>query len=90
MTIRHRARNDKNLCTLDNNPGQFSRTIGVVNKKEGYFTNLVVFVFQEGRASVIFCRNIDHWGPDDQWHIYFPDGEEVLVCVALFFHLYIR
>ena len=38
---------------------------------------------KEGRTSVIFVRNIDHWGSDDQWHLFFPEGEDIMVCLLL-------
>ena len=38
---------------------------------------------KEGRTSVIFVRNIDHWGSDDQWHLFFPEGEDIMVCYVV-------
>jgi hypothetical protein len=37
--------------------------------------------------SVLFCKNIDHWGQDDQWHVYFPNNEEVVVSRAFVYFL---
>jgi hypothetical protein len=34
---------------------------------------------QDGSPSVLFCKNIDHWAHDEQWHVSFPDGEDVVV-----------